>query len=61
MTLRFLQSAADILLFKLGQAYEALGDIPRAVRSYEQVTGYTEHPRYYEATEAVRRLKQGAT
>lgn len=52
------KSGADTL-FKLGQAYEALGDIPRAVRSYEQVTGYAEHPRYYEATEAVRRLKQG--
>jgi tetratricopeptide (TPR) repeat protein len=54
------KSGADTL-FKLGQAYEALGDIPRAVRSYEQVTGYTEHPRYYEATEAVRRLKQGTS
>jgi tetratricopeptide (TPR) repeat protein len=53
------KSGADTL-FKLGQAYEALGDIPRAVRAYEQVTGYTEHPRYYEATEAVRRLKQNA-
>jgi tetratricopeptide (TPR) repeat protein len=50
------KSGADTL-FKLGQAHEAMGDIPRAVRYYEQVTGYTEHPRYYEATEAVRRLK----
>src|SRR5438034_8847404 len=43
--LEFRQSAksgADTL-FKLGQAHEALGDLPRAVRFFEQVTSYTEH------------------
>lgn len=51
------KSGADTL-FKLGQAYENLGDMPRAARFYEQVTGYTEHPRYYEAQEALRRVQQ---
>jgi tetratricopeptide (TPR) repeat protein len=50
------KSGADTL-FKLGQAYEAAGDVARAIAYFEQVTGYTEHPKYYEAQEAVRRLK----
>jgi predicted Zn-dependent protease len=44
--------------FRLGQAYESLGDKPRALRAYEQVTIYTNHPLYYDATQAVRRLKE---
>jgi len=51
------KSGADTL-YKLGQAYENLGDMPKAARFYEQVTGYTEHPRYYDAQEALRRVKQ---
>jgi tetratricopeptide (TPR) repeat protein len=52
------KSGADTL-FKLGQAYENLGDMPRAAQYYEQVTGYAEHPRYYDAQDALRRLKGG--
>jgi tetratricopeptide (TPR) repeat protein len=52
------KSGADTL-FKLGQAYEALGDAAKACRFYEQVTGYTEHPKYYDAQEAMSRLRQG--
>jgi tetratricopeptide (TPR) repeat protein len=50
------KSGADTL-FKLGQAHEALGDLPRALSYFEQVVGYTEHPRYYDAQEALRRLR----
>lgn len=50
------KSGADTL-FKLGQAHEALGDIPRAIKFYEQVTGYAEHPKYYDAQEALSRLR----
>jgi tetratricopeptide (TPR) repeat protein len=52
------KSGADTL-FKLGQAHENLGDAPRAAQFYEQVTGYTEHPRYYDAQEGLRRVKGG--
>ncbi len=52
------KSGADTL-FKLGQAHEALGDVPRAAKFYEQVTGYAEHPKYYDAQEALSRLKAG--
>jgi tetratricopeptide (TPR) repeat protein len=51
------KSGADTL-FKVGQAYEAVGDLPKAMHYYESVTGYTEHPRYHEAREAFNRLKQ---
>jgi TolA-binding protein len=52
------KSGADTL-FKLGQAHEALGDLKKAFKFYEQVTGYTEHPKYYDAQEAMSRLRQG--
>jgi tetratricopeptide (TPR) repeat protein len=52
------KSGADTM-FKLGQAYENLGDPARAAQCYEHVTGYTEHPRFYEAQEALRRVKGG--
>jgi tetratricopeptide (TPR) repeat protein len=53
------KSGADTL-FKLGQAYEALGDHRKAIRYYESVTAYTEHPRYYDAHAAIQRLKESA-
>lgn len=53
------KSGADTL-FKLAQAHEALGNVDKALRYYESVTGYTEHPRYYDAQAAVRRLKSGS-
>ncbi|MFO0880640.1 MAG: tetratricopeptide repeat protein [Gemmataceae bacterium] len=43
-------------LFKLAQAYEALGDVPRARRTYEQVTAYEGNPLAPEAQEALSRL-----
>jgi tetratricopeptide (TPR) repeat protein len=50
------KSGADTL-YKMGVAYEALGDHARAVRCYEQVVVFDNHPRAYEAREALRRLK----
>ena len=50
------KSGADSL-YVLGQCYEATNDIPNALRMYEAVTAYAQHPRYWDATEAVRRLK----
>jgi tetratricopeptide (TPR) repeat protein len=53
------KSGADTL-YKMGQAYEMLGDLPRAAKAYEQVTAYEGHPRVYEAREALSRVKQAA-
>jgi tetratricopeptide (TPR) repeat protein len=43
-------------LFKLAQAYEQLGDVPRAVRCYRQVTAYQGNPLTPEAYDALHRL-----
>jgi hypothetical protein len=51
------QSGADTL-YKLGQAYEQTSDITRAVRCYEQVTGYQGHPRAADAYAGLDRLRQ---
>jgi tetratricopeptide (TPR) repeat protein len=51
------QKSGANTLYRLGEAYEKKGDKPAAIRSYEAVTAYTNHPLYWEATEAVRRLK----
>jgi tetratricopeptide (TPR) repeat protein len=51
------KSGADTL-YKLGQAYEMLGDLPRAAKCFEQVTAYEGHPLVYEAREALSRVKQ---
>jgi tetratricopeptide (TPR) repeat protein len=50
------KSGADTL-FKLGEAYEQLGDRAKAARYYEHVTAYDNHPLLYEAREALRRVK----
>jgi tetratricopeptide (TPR) repeat protein len=44
-------------LFKLGQAYEQLGEAVRAKRCYEQVTAYEGNPLAPEAYEALSRLQ----
>jgi len=44
--------------FKMGQAYEMLGDLPKAIKAYERVTAYEGHPLVYEARAAMARLKQ---
>jgi tetratricopeptide (TPR) repeat protein len=43
--------------YKLGQAYEALGNRSMAVRCYEQVTGYEGNPLAPDAREALLRLQ----
>jgi tetratricopeptide (TPR) repeat protein len=50
------KSGADTI-YRLGQAKEASGDLAGAMKAYELVTAYQNHPRYWDATEAVRRLK----
>ncbi len=50
-------SGADTY-YKLGRAYENLGDFGRAARSYEQVTGYEQHPLYHEVREALERVQR---
>ena len=49
------KSGADSL-YRLGQAYEASGDRANAKRNYDLVTAYKGHPRYWDATEASRRM-----
>src|SRR5262249_47591866 len=49
-------SGADTY-FKMGKAYENLGVLPRAAKCYEHVTGYEQHPLYYEARDALQRVQ----
>jgi tetratricopeptide (TPR) repeat protein len=44
-------------LFKLGQAFEQLGEVPKAKRCYEQVTAYEGNPLAPEAYDALARLQ----
>lgn len=46
--------------YKLGRAYEASGDLARAAACYEEVTAYERHPLFYEAREALDRVRRGA-
>lgn len=52
----YYKSGADTL-FRLGQTHEKLNNIPAAIKLYESVTAYDKHQRYWDATEAIRRLK----
>jgi tetratricopeptide (TPR) repeat protein len=54
---QYQRSGADTL-YRLGEAYERKGDTRAAIKSYELVTAYQNHPRYWDATEAIRRLKE---
>jgi hypothetical protein len=45
--------------YKMGRAYEALGDFPKAAACYGEVTAYERHPLYYEARDALERVKRG--
>ena len=49
------KSGADTL-YKLGKAYEAKGDTANAAKFYNAVTAYEEHPRYWDAKDALNRL-----
>ncbi len=44
-------------LYDLGRAHEANGNLPEAIKAYNQVTAYEGHPLVWDAQEAVRRLK----
>ena len=50
------KSGADTF-YHMGRAYERLGNAQAAIRAYEQVTVYTKHPLYYDALQAINRLK----
>jgi tetratricopeptide (TPR) repeat protein len=52
------QKAGADTLYRIGQCYEAMKDSKRAIQFYETVTAYEGHPKYWDATEAVRRLKE---
>jgi hypothetical protein len=52
------KSGADTL-FQIARCYEAMNDPAKAIHYYEMVAAYDQHPRYWEATEAARRLKGG--
>jgi hypothetical protein len=52
------RSGADTA-YKMGRAYENLGDVKRAAHFYEEVTSYPEHPLYYEARDGLDRVKRG--
>ena len=56
----YTKSGADTL-YQIARCYEAMGDSRNALSFYETVTAYDQHPRYWDATEAVRRLKEGGT
>ncbi len=51
------QKSGAETLFQLARAYEANHNIPAAIKIYEAVTAYEKHPRFWDATEAVRKLK----
>jgi predicted Zn-dependent protease len=50
------RSGADTL-FYIAKSYEQLKDTKNALRFYEAVTAYDSHPKYWEANEAITRLK----
>jgi tetratricopeptide (TPR) repeat protein len=50
------KSGADTM-YKLGQAYEQLGDHARAAKWYKQVTAYDSHPLAPDAQDALHRLQ----
>ena len=46
--------------YKLGRAFEGMGDFQRAAACYGEVTAYERHPLYNEACDALDRVKRGA-
>ncbi len=52
------KSGADTL-FNIGKCYEAMGDPANAIKYYNAVTVYEEHPKYWEAKDALKRLGKG--
>ncbi len=54
----FHKSGADTL-YNIARCYEAMGDAPNAVKFFTAVTAYEEHPRYWDAKEALKRFGKG--
>ena len=54
------KSGADTL-YKLGQTYEQLGDLPRATKFYKHVISYEGHPLAPDARDALHRLETAAS
>jgi tetratricopeptide (TPR) repeat protein len=52
------RSGADTM-YRMGQAYEQLGDPAKAIKCYEHVTAYEQHPLVSEARSAIYRLQHG--
>jgi tetratricopeptide (TPR) repeat protein len=52
------QRAGADTMYKLGRAYENLGDFARAAKCYEHVTAFEGHPLFYEAREAIDRVRR---
>ena len=52
------RAGADTM-YKLGRAYEGVGDLPRAARCYEEVTTFPDHPLFYEARDGLERVQRG--
>ncbi|VTR93169.1 peptidase m48 ste24p : : TPR_1: TPR_1 [Gemmata massiliana] len=52
------KSGADTL-FNIARCYEAMNDPANAIKYYNAVTVYEEHPKYWDAKEALRRLGKG--
>src|SRR5205807_8162836 len=52
------KSGADTM-YRMGQAYEQLGDPAKAVKCYEHVTSYENHPLAGDAKSAIYRLQHG--
>lgn len=50
------KSGADTL-FNIAKSYEGSGHVPNAKKFYEAVTAYEQHPKYWDAKEALDRLK----
>ena len=50
------KSGADTL-YQIGRCYEAMGDKANAIRFFTAVSGYDGHPLYWDAKDAVKRLK----
>jgi tetratricopeptide (TPR) repeat protein len=46
--------------YRLGQAYEAIGDYRNAAGCYSEVTAFERHPLFYEARDALDRVRRGA-
>lgn len=54
------QRAGADTMYKLGRAYENLGDYTRAAKCFEQVLAFEGHPLYFEAQDGLDRVKRGA-